>query len=195
MNPEFYKWVILPLLIFSARVLDVSLGTLRITFVSRGLRYLASLIGFFEVIIWLLAIRVIMQNLNNAVCYLAYGGGFAMGNFIGIYLENKLAFGNAILQVITQTDASELIQALRMKGYGITSTTAQGNEGNVNIIHMAIRRAEFETITDLIKKHNPRAFYTMEDVRFLNGGTFPKKNPGLIRYARLRLFQYWRKGK
>jgi len=71
-NSEIFKWVILPLLIFLARVLDVSLGTIRIVFISRGLKHFAPLIGFFEVIIWLLAIRVIMQNLNNVVCYIAY---------------------------------------------------------------------------------------------------------------------------
>ena len=92
-------------------------------------------------------------------------------------------------------DASELIKTLREKGHGVTSITAQGSDGNVNVIFMVIRRGDFETITDLIKKFNPRAFYTLEDVRFVCEGTFPIKKFGLKRNLYLHPFQYWRKGK
>ncbi len=195
MDTGFFIWVILPFLIFLARVVDVSLGTLRIVFVSKGLRYLAPIIGFFEVIIWLLAIRVIMQNLNNLMCYLAYGAGFAMGNYIGIYLENKFAVGRAVLRVITRMDASELIQTLRKKGYGVTNIMAQGSDGNVNVIFMVIRRCDFETVANLIKRFNSKAFYTLEDVRFVSEGIFPTKRLGLPRDLYFPLFKYWRKGK
>ncbi len=195
MNTDFFVWVILPLLIFLARVVDVSLGTLRIAFVSRGLRYLASFVGFFEVIIWLLAIRIIMQNLNNFVCILAYGGGFALGNYVGILLEDRLAFGSAVLQVITQVDASDLIKSLRKRGYGVTCTSAQGNDGGVNVIHMVIQRSEFGEIVSRIKNFNPRAFYTLLDARHINGGIFPMKNSGFVRNPGPYLLKYWRKGK
>lgn len=192
---ELFAWVILPLLIFLARVLDVSMGTLRIIFVSKGLKYLAPIIGFFEVIIWLLAIRVIMQNLNNFMCYIAYGAGFAMGNYIGIFLEKRLAVGRAVLRVITRRDAAELIKTLRENGFGVTNVEAQGSDGNVNVLFMVIRRGDFETITDLIKKFNPKAFYTLEDVKFVSEGIFPNKKAGLARNFHLPLFKYWRKGK
>lgn len=195
MDTDLFIWVILPLLIFLARVVDVSLGTLRIVFVSKGLKYLAPIIGFFEVIIWLLAIRVIMQNLNNFMCYLAYGAGFAMGNYIGIFLENRLAVGRAVLRVITRMDASELINALRKKGHGVTSIVAQGSDGSVNVIFMVIRRGDFQTIASLIKEFNPRAFYTLEDVKFVSEGIFPIKKVGLKRSFYFPLFKYWRKGK
>ena len=81
-NSDIFKWVILPLLIFIARLIDVSLGTLRIIFVSHGLKYIAPLVGFVEINVWLLAIGQIMQNLDNLVCSLAYAGGFAMGAFL-----------------------------------------------------------------------------------------------------------------
>jgi uncharacterized protein YebE (UPF0316 family) len=189
-----YLWVLLPLLIFGARVLDVSLGTLRIVFVSRGLKYLAPLVGFFEVIIWLLAIRVIMQNLNNVACYVAYGAGFAMGNYAGIYLEKKLALGRAILRIITRKDAAELIQVLREEGFGVTAVKAQGSDGDVNLIFMVIRRSDFITVRDLIRNYNPRAFYTLEDVRFVSEGTFPEKEPFFFKNG-LTPFKYFRKGK
>jgi uncharacterized protein YebE (UPF0316 family) len=195
MGTDLFIWVLLPLSIFLARVVDVSLGTLRIIFVSKGLKYLAPVVGFFEVIIWLLAIRVIMQNLNNFMCYIAYGAGFAMGNFIGIYLENKLSVGRAVLRVITRMDATELINALREEGHGVTNIDAQGSDGKVHVIFMVIRRCDFESITDLIRKYNPKAFFTLEDVRFVSEGIFPMKKARFVRNLYFPPFKYWRKGK
>ncbi len=200
MNPSdlsyswLYLWVLLPWLIFAARVLDVSLGTMRIVFVSRGLKVLAPLVGFFEVIIWLLAIRVIMQNLNNVACYIAYGAGFAMGNYVGIYLEKKLALGRVILRIITRKDAGKLIEVLREEGFGVTSVKAQGGDGDVSLIFMVIRRSDFLTVRELIRTYNPHAFYTLEDVRFVSEGTFPEKEPFFSKNG-LALFKYFRKGK
>ena len=194
-DSSFTTWVLIPLFIFLARIFDVSLGTMRILFVSRGLRYLAPLVGFFEVIIWLLAIRSIMQNLNNIVCFLAYGGGFAMGNFIGILIEKKLAVGQSVLRIITNRDATRLIQHLRKEGFGVTSLDAEGIKGKVHIIFMIIRRADMENVSSIIQKFNPNAFYTVEDIRVVTKGIFPEKNH---RYARGYLngpFKFLRKGK
>ncbi|MFC2170142.1 DUF2179 domain-containing protein [Acidobacteriota bacterium] len=189
-----FKWLILPLLIFLARVLDVSLGTLRIVFVSRGMKYLAPIIGFFEVIIWLLAIRVIMQNLSNYMCYIAYGAGFAMGTYLGIYLERRLAVGRAILRIITIADASDLIKTLRAKKYGVTQIDANGSEGKVNVIFMIIRRCDYNGVIQIIKKFNPKAFYSLEDVRFVSEGIFLEKLSPFYK-GHMGLFKYFRKGK
>ena len=101
-----FNWVILPALIFVSRIFDVSFGTLRIIFVSRGKRSIAPFLGFFEVLIWLLAISQIMQNLNNFACYIAYAGGFAMGNYIGMRIEEKLAMGTMIIRVFLVGDGN-----------------------------------------------------------------------------------------
>ena len=90
---EIFTFIILPILIFIARVCDVSIGTMRIIFISRGAKILAPLLGFFEILIWLVAIGKVMQNLDNIACYVAYAGGFATGNFVGIRIEEKLAMG------------------------------------------------------------------------------------------------------
>ena len=103
-NTELFTWVILPLLIFLARILDVSIGTMRLIFVSKGMKYLAPILGFFEVIIWLLAISQIMQHLDNVLCYVAYGLGFAMGNYLGIVLEEKMSIGTVLIRVIPQKE-------------------------------------------------------------------------------------------
>ena len=194
-NSSMFNWVILPLLIFLARIVDVSLGTIRISFISKGLKYLASLCGFVEVIIWLLAIRVIMQNLNNPVCYIAYGAGFGMGTFIGLQIEKKLALGNAVIRIVTQKDASELINTLRSQGFGVTNIDAEGAEGKVNVLYVIIKRHDLHAVSAAIEKFNPKAFYTIEDLKLVSSGIFPDQK---ARYHFLPIigpFRFWRKGK
>jgi len=190
---EIFKWVVLPLLIFLARILDVSLGTVRIVFVSRGLKYLAPVVGFFEVIIWLLAIRVIMQNLNNVACYIAYGAGFGMGTFIGLQIEKWLAIGTSIIRIITQKEATELISHLKSEAYGVTSMDAQGVKGKVHVLYLIIRRHDFKNVAEIIRKFNPNAFYTVEDVRLVSKGIFPSKISHHTPV--IGPFTFWRKGK
>ena len=192
---EVFKWVIIPALIFLARVLDVSLGTMRIVFVSRGLKYLAPVVGFFEVIIWLLAIRAIMQNLNNVACYIAYGAGFAMGTFAGLYIEKRLAIGNSLIRIITQKDSMELINHLRSRGYGVTNMDANGVKGRVHVIYIIIKRSDFTDVTEIIRQYNPKAFFTVEDVSMVSKGVFPLRKPSLPSAPQLGPFRFWRKGK
>ncbi len=137
-----FTWVVLPLLIFSARICDVTLGTLRIIFVARGKKLLAPLLGFCEVSIWLLAISQIMQNLNNIACFFAYAGGFAMGNFVGILIEDKLAMGTLMIRVFLVKDETEMKKRLSEAGFGVTSIDAHGMNGNVEIIYTIIKRRD-----------------------------------------------------
>jgi uncharacterized protein YebE (UPF0316 family) len=180
----------LPLLIFIARVADVSLGTVRVIFVSRGLKYLAPIVGFFEIIIWLLAIGQIMQNLTNPICYIAYAGGFAAGNYIGIWIAEKLSLGIALIRVITSKDASELVQYLKTAEYGVTSVDAKGSAGKVQVVFTIVPRSEVASVVNLIKQFNPKAFYTIEEVGFVEEGIFPARKTWLN-----NLFRPFRKGK
>ncbi|WP_052297463.1 DUF5698 domain-containing protein [Flexistipes sinusarabici] len=102
------------LLIFVARICDVTIGTLRIIFVARGMRYFASFLGFFEILIWIVVVAKVMGNEVNMYAYLAYAAGFSVGNFIGISIENKIAMGNLIVRVITGKDAYVIINDLRL---------------------------------------------------------------------------------
>ncbi|HUS72913.1 MAG TPA: DUF2179 domain-containing protein [Sedimentisphaerales bacterium] len=191
---EAFTFILLPVLIFFARICDVTLGTIRIIFVSRGLKYLAPVIGFVEILIWLVAIGKIMQNLGSVVCYVAYAGGFAAGNYMGILIEEKLAVGTFIIRIITKKDASELISALNADGYGATSIPGQGNEGRVHIIYTVIRRVDLKYVIDIIRRFNPKAFYSIEDVRFVREGIFPFRK-SFYPKASLDLFKIFRKGK
>jgi uncharacterized protein YebE (UPF0316 family) len=189
-NSEFFTWILLPLLIFTARVIDVSLGTVRVIFIARGLKYFAPIVGFLEIIIWLMAIGQIMQNLTNPACYIAYAGGFAMGNYIGIWIAEKLSLGVVLIRVITSKDASELIEYLKTAEYGLTSVDAQGSAGKVQVVFTIVRRREVASVVNLIKQFNPKAFYTIEEVGFVEEGIFPIRKTWLS-----NLFRPFRKGK
>jgi uncharacterized protein YebE (UPF0316 family) len=143
------------------------------------MKWLASLFGFIEMLIWIFALAQIMQNLDNIINYFAFAFGFAVGNFFGIYIEEKLAIGQFVVRIITQKDATELINALRKKGFGATSVDAEGSSGQVMVIYTVIKRKEYTKVVKLVKKYNPKAFYTVEDVRFVQEGVFPISRPSL----------------
>ena len=170
----WFTWIILPLLIFVARISDQSIGTIRLIFLSKGMKHIAPFLGFFEVIIWLLAIGQIMQHLDNWLCYIAYGAGFAMGNYIGITLEERLSIGTSIIRVILPSEAPELISDLKRHEYGLTVVSAEGSQGRVKILFSIIRRKEISGFLEILHMHNPSAFYTIEDVKEAKEGVFRK---------------------
>jgi uncharacterized protein YebE (UPF0316 family) len=181
-----YSWVILPLLIFLARITDVSLGTVRLIFVSRGFKYLAPLAGFFEVLIWILVIGQIMRNLSNPVCYLAYAGGFATGNFVGLLIAERLSLGVVTVRVITTNHLDGFVGALKERHFGVTSIEGQGANGPVRVIFTIVPRREVEQVVQLIKQFSPNAFYSIEEVGHVERGVFPiRKNWRDLSFLRL----------
>ncbi len=184
-DSSFFTYLLLPLLIFFARIVDVSIGTVRIVMVSKGQKIWAPILGFFEVLVWLIAIAKIFQNLDNWVCYIAYSAGFATGNYVGLIIEEKLAVGVIRIQIITAKLATELIERMKKSGYGITHHEARGSSENVSIIYSIIKRNDLPEVVGFIKQYNPNAFYSIEDVKFVNKGVFPVKTAK----------KYWRKGK
>ncbi len=189
---ENAAWM-LPVFIFCARVLDVSIGTLRIVFLSRGMRLLAPLCGFFEVLIWLIAISRIMGNLNSWVNYVSYAGGFAMGNYVGMYIENRLAMGLLSMMIITREDAASFLHKLKREHFGVTQVGAQGVQGKVRIIFLIIKRKDLSRVSAMLQQHQPDAFIVVNDIRDAAGGVFPMDAAKLER--RRKLFGGWRKGK
>jgi len=167
-----FSYIILPVLVFLARILDVSMGTLRIIFVSKGLKYFAAMLGFFESLTWLIAVTQVMQNLHSWQTYVAFALGFGAGNYVGIILEERIALGNLLIRIITQKEASELVNVLWSHGYGVTSVDARGESGPVNLIFSITKRKNLDKIIAIIKEYNPNAFYTIEDMRYVNQ-TYP----------------------
>jgi uncharacterized protein YebE (UPF0316 family) len=168
-----FTYLILPLLIFCARICDVTIGTVRIVMVAKGQKFLAPLLGFFEVLIWIITMSKVVQNLDNWLCYIGYAGGFATGNLVGLLLEEKLALGIAKIQIITGVKAGMLIEALKQAGYGVTHVDAKGSSEEVSIIYTFVKRGELPKVEAIIQNHNPKAFYTVEDVKSVNQGIFP----------------------
>lgn len=172
----FYTWIGLPALIFAARVLDVSLGTLRIIFTARGRRYLAPLLGFLEVFIWIVIVSQITRGAQNLVAYLAYAAGFAAGNYVGIWIENRLAIGTLILRAILSDEgaqATNLAATLHNAGYGVTRVSGEGANGPVQLIYTVVRRKDLAKVIDLIHQIHPRTFITVEEARSVEEGVFP----------------------
>ena len=176
-NSNTFIYVILPILIFCSRIVDVSIGTMRVIFVTKGYRWLAPFCGFFEVLIWLIAVTQIMKNLSNVFCYIAYAGGFATGNFVGMYIEQHMALGTVLIRVITKNEAQELLDYFKSRNYGVTAVDAEGLFDKVKILFTVIKRSDIQDVIDSIKRLNPQAFYTIEDVRFVNEDSYTLRNP------------------
>jgi uncharacterized protein YebE (UPF0316 family) len=181
---EILQTVLLGLLIFGARIADVTLGTMRIVFISRGQKVLAPVLGFFEVLIWLSALRIIMTNLTNPVYYVVFASGFAAGTFVGLYVEQKMALGARMVRIVTRVDANDLIARLRSEGYGVTTVDASGAEGPVNVIFSIVRRCDLSHLIGIVRTYNPRAVYTIEDVEFVSDGVLSASGSFLRRNGR-----------
>lgn len=172
MNDFFDSWqftyILVPILIAIAKIIDVSLGTLRIILISKGAKKLAPLLGFVEVLIWIVTIGQVMRNLTNPVNYFAYAFGFAIGNYVGILIDQKLALGSVLIRVITHRDASELITYLKNNDFGVTVIPAEGSMGHVHLIFTVIKRSNLNKVVEIIKDFNPNAFYSIEDIRYVS---------------------------
>jgi len=190
----FFNYGMMPLFIFLARICDVSIGTMRIIFVSKGNKSIAPILGFFEVLIWIIAISKIMQNLDNYINYIAYAAGFASGNLVGMIIEEKLAMGIQMIRIFTSEHGMELVKELNTKGYGATTIEAHGAKEKIHLVYSIVHRHELEQVLDVINNFNPKAFYTIEDVKAVNEGIFnPRKRKPVIPFA--NIIREWRKGK
>jgi len=161
------------LLIFAARVTDVTLATLRMLMVVQGRKVYSACIGFFEILIYVTALNQVVNNLDNVGNLLAYALGFACGNYIGITIENKIALGTLAVQIIHKGDNNqELVEELREAGFGVTIFAAQGREGSRDVISAVIRRKDLEKIKKIVYKFDPDAFIITNSISPISGGYF-----------------------
>lgn len=160
------------LLIFLARLSDVSLGTIRMIMVIRGKRILAACIGFLEASIYVLAISKVLSAMNNPLNVLAYASGFATGNYVGIFLEGKMALGSIIVQVISEYKVTELVEKLRASGFGVTVIEGEGRNGIRRLLNVSLQRKNLSKLYNIIDNHDKDAFVTVTDARAIRGGYF-----------------------
>ncbi len=168
---EVYPWLT-PIIIFVGRICDVTLGTLRIIFVSKGEKRKAPFVGFFEVFIWVIVISQIFSNSNNLVAYLAYAGGYAAGNFVGIMVENKIAIGFFLFRIYTKKNGTELTRLLNNNGLGSTYIKGKGAISEVSVIETVVSRKSEKKVIDLVNTFDTDAFYLIEDIRSKRKGIF-----------------------
>lgn len=190
--PEFdfiFTWILIPLMIFFARICDVSIGTLRVIFLSKGYKKIAPILGFFEVIIWLLAITQVMKHIDNFVGVFAYGAGFAAGNYVGMLIEEKLSLGLVTIRIVFKTDMTKFLTALQVDDIGYTLIDGVGKEDKVKILLSIVKRTDLHLIFDALTKFNPNAFYSIEDVRNANQGIFPHNSSSFFKsvFSRTRV--------
>ncbi|MBI1387712.1 MAG: DUF2179 domain-containing protein [bacterium] len=173
MNIQIAGVTIAPFLIFLARIGDVSVGTMRIIVLSRGKGWMAPVLGFFEVTIWLLAVSQVINNLDNPVNVLAYAAGYACGNYVGLFIEDRMAMGSVLLRLVTRKDSTALIDYLNEKNIGFTYVDAHGKNGQVQIIYIVLKRKKLEEVIEIVNRYNPNAFFSVEDVRKVYDGELP----------------------
>jgi uncharacterized protein YebE (UPF0316 family) len=164
-----------PLVIFTLRIVDVSLATLRMLLSVRGQRVVVPIIGFFEVLIWLFAAGSAIQYLNSPLHVLGYAGGFAAGTAVGLWVEEKLAFGLATVRIISGHVGVELADALREQGFGVTEFAGEGREGKVEVVYTVARRDQIKGIMGVVDTWDPDAFVTVEEPRSIRRGWLLQK--------------------
>lgn len=177
---------LLPVIIFFGRIIDVSLGTLRIIFVSKGEKFKAPIIGFIEILIWVVVISQVLSRANSMIAYLSYAAGYAAGNYIGILIEKRIAFGIILCRVYTNKPGLKLVNLLSLKGFGATMVHGTGSVKEVDIIETIIDRRQLKNVSNIILSFDKNAFYVIEDVRTRSRGVFPE-SPNLLKR--------WRPGK
>jgi uncharacterized protein YebE (UPF0316 family) len=171
-NFDYMNWVVMPMLIFVARMSDVTLATLRNIFVAKGFKNIVPFIGFFEVLIWLLAARQVFSSLTNPACFFAWAAGFSTGTYIGMRIDEYLALGMQMIRIITNQDYSDLVKALSEKQHGITIVDGHGAVGPVKLIFTVVKRKNMKDVLRLIEQKCPESFYSIEDVRSASYGVF-----------------------
>lgn len=164
-SQDVFRLVVLPIMIFLARIMDVTLNTIRIIFMLNSRRMISTILGFFESLIWLLAIGQIFQNIDSIPTYFAYASGFASGIMVGMMIEEKLAMGRVVIRVITQKPATELVQYLSKNNHRHTVLDGYSGDDKVNLVFTVVKRSELPEMIGTIKEFNPMAFYSIEGVK------------------------------
>ena len=166
-----------PVVIFALRIVDVSMGTVRVLVMVRGQRVLAAVIGFFEVLVWIVAVGSALQHLGSPYHVVGYAGGFAAGTFVGIGVERLLALGKVVVRaIIPDEDDGRTAHALREEGYAITEIDGRGREGPVDVLNAVVDRKEAARVVEAIETKVPRSFITVEELRTTRGGTLRPMN-------------------
>lgn len=172
MNLDFFTWAGLgsALLIFCLRVADMSLDTIRVLFVVRSNRRIAWILGFFQTIIYVVAISSVLGNLDNPLNVIGYAAGFATGNVVGMIIDDRLAIGHVHLSVISSTRGNIIAEQLREAGFAVTEIPARGRDGTVSMLSVSVLRKDVSRVETIALEADSEVFITKEDVHPVRRG-------------------------
>jgi uncharacterized protein YebE (UPF0316 family) len=171
MTIEFSTGAILgALLIFVLRVADMALDTIRVLFMMRGRKGPAWVLGFFQALIFVVAISSVLSNLDNLLNVIGYAAGYASGVVLGIVLEDRMAIGFTQITVISSKRGSMIAEVLRENGFAVTEIPARGKDGTVTLLNLAVRRKQISQAETIILEADAEAFITSEEVRPMRRG-------------------------
>ena len=167
--------ILIALLIFVVRVVATSLDTLRVIFTMRSNKFLVWLLGFFNSMIWVLTFAFVLADIDNVVNVIVYAAGFATGNVMGMWIEDKLAFGFAEVRIISSQWGAAILDMLRENNFAVTEIPARGKDGMVSVIHISVRRSQIQDVEKLVREVDENAFITTEDVVAVRRGFWRAK--------------------
>ncbi|MCS7168241.1 MAG: DUF5698 domain-containing protein [Gemmatales bacterium] len=161
------------LVVFVAETCVVTLSTIRTILIARHQRVLAPLLGLVEITLWLLAITQVISNLKRPSYFVAFVAGFGVGNYLGVCLEEWMALGYAVVQIVTRKDPRAMVQAFSEARFGVTRLDGHGVMGPVHLLFSVVPRAKLAEVSQLIEATDPEAFYTVEELRSIRRGFLP----------------------
>lgn len=153
------------MLIFFARIIDVSLGTIRTISIIRGRTWVAFWVGIVEISVWITVISTVVNKINDVpLLGVFFAFGFATGNLVGIHIERKLAMGHIIIRVISRDYYREMAETIRAKDFAVTVFQGEGKDGPVGELYIVCRRRHLGEILEMVRLIEPEAFYITEQV-------------------------------
>ena len=158
------------LMIFALRVADMSLDTIRVLFVVRGKKGIVWVLGFFQSLIFVVAISSVLTQLDNILNVFGYAMGFATGNLVGMLIEQRLAIGHILVTIISSNRGASIAEKLRSGGYAVTEIAGRGKNGTVFELHASVLRKDVPNVETIVLESDPQAFVTTGDVRPVRRG-------------------------
>ncbi len=157
-------------LLFTLRILNTAVGTVRLVIVTRQQKLLAAGLGFFEALLFAVTISTIATDLNNIMNLIAYCGGFSVGNYVGMVIERRFITSFMTVNVITSDKGHDIAAALRAHGYGVTVTVGQGKDGEVKMLRSVVNNREVPKLLHVIRDTHADAFVAVEEARAVHRG-------------------------
>ncbi|NPA05880.1 MAG: DUF2179 domain-containing protein [Chloroflexi bacterium] len=163
--------------VFGLRLIDVSLGTLRMLVLFRGYRGIAWVLSFFQSLVFVLAVRQVLTGADHPIEFIAYASGYATGTVLGMWLEGRLALGYSYVRIVSPTKGASIAAALREHGFAVTEIPARGRAGTVAMLEVAVPRRDVDEVQRLAQAVDPNAFITVEEIRTPRRGYFRSTRP------------------